>query len=222
MTNDILVIAAHPDDEVLGVGGTLLRHQKAGDNIFILILANGESSRDTGVEVEKRLRQATQVTKCLGAKLFLEDFPDNAFDSVPLLKVAKVVEKAVAAAKPTIVYTHHPYDLNLDHRLTFQAVLTACRPQPGFPVEKILAFETLSSTEWQTKDGGNAFCPRQYIDISDFIDQKLEILKIYQDELRVYPHPRSIEGVKILAAYRGLEVGLRFAEAFEVIRILQR
>ena len=175
-----------------------------------------------GVDVAKRLKQVDRIAVRLGAKLMMEDFPDNAFDSIPLLKIAKVVENVVSVNQPTIIYTHHPYDLNVDHRLTCQAVLTACRPQPNCSVEKILALETLSSTEYQMKDKNYAFCPQVYIDISKFIDQKIKLLEIYKDELRAWPHPRSLEGVKVLAAYRGMEVGMKFAEAFEVIRLLEK
>lgn len=221
MKNNILVIVAHPDDEILGVGGTILKHVKNGGEANILVLGDGETSKDTNIDVEKRESQAGETAQRLGVKnIFTEKLPDNQFDSVPLLQITKKVEKVINTIKPDIIYTHHAYDLNIDHRLTFQAVITACRPQPDFFVKKILAFETLSSTEWQIKDQANAFCPNEYINISDYIDKKIEILKIYKDELRKYPHPRSTQGVKILAQYRGMEAGYKYAEAFQVIRIL--
>jgi len=217
----ILVVAAHPDDEILGVGGTILKHVKNGDQVSILVLGDGESSREAKVDIEKRENQAKRVIQALGAKeMILKKLPDNQFDSLPLLEIIKEVEAVIRQVKPEIIYTHCPTDLNVDHRLTFQAVLTACRPQPGFGVKKILAFETLSSTEWQIKDQSHLFLPTEYHDIAEFIDQKVEILKIYQDELRDYPHPRSVEGVKILAQYRGIEVGYHYAEAFQIIRSL--
>jgi len=215
------VVAAHPDDEILGVGGTILKHVKNGDQVSILVLGDGESSREAKVDIEKRENQAKRVIQALGAKeMILKKLPDNQFDSLPLLEIIKEVEAVIRQVKPEIIYTHCPTDLNVDHRLTFQAVLTACRPQPGFGVKKILAFETLSSTEWQIKDQSHLFLPTEYHDIAEFIDQKVEILKIYQDELRDYPHPRSVEGVKILAQYRGIEVGYHYAEAFQIIRSL--
>ena len=219
--NKILVVVAHPDDEILGVGGIILKHVKTGDEVSILVLGDGESSKDSGADIAKREKQAQAVAKALGVReIILKKFPDNQFDSVPLLEITKEVERTVAKVKPDIVYTHFAYDLNVDHRLTFQAVLTACRPQPDFGVKKILAFETPSSTEWQFKDQANMFAPTEYHDISGFIEQKIEVLKIYRDELRAYPHPRSVEGIRILAQYRGLEVGYKYAEAFQVIRIL--
>lgn len=222
MKNKILIIAAHPDDEVLGVGGTILKHCKNGDEVNILILSDGESSRDNGSDVAKREKQCQEVAEKLGAeKVYFKKFPDNSFDSIPLLEITKEVEMIIGQLKPDTIYTHHAHDLNIDHRLTFQAVLTACRPQPNFFVKKILTFEVLSSTEWQLKDGNNAFCPNEYNNIEDFIDRKIEALQIYKDELRKYPHPRSTEGVKILAQFRGLEVGLSFAEAFQIIRFIR-
>lgn len=218
--NSVLVVVAHPDDEILGVGGTLIKHRNNHDELNILVLANGEESRDVGVDIKKRLSQAERVAEKLKAKLHLENLPDNSFDTVPLLAIAKLVEKVVAKVKPSIIYTHHPYDLNADHRLAFQAVLTACRPQPDKSVKKILAFETLSSTEWQIKDQ-HQFKPTYYENIEQELDEKIDLIKIYQDELRPYPHPRSVEGIKILAQYRGLEVGLKAAEAFEVIRVIE-
>jgi len=218
--NKILIVGAHPDDEILGVGGTILKHVKNGDQVKILILGDGEISRETG-DIAKRQNQAQIAAMSLGVKdLILEKLPDNQFDSVPLLTIVKIVEKAIMEFKPEIIYTHHGADLNIDHQLTFRAVITACRPQPAFFVKKILTFETSSSTEWQSKASEKIFLPNEYHDISEFIDKKIEILKNYQDELRPYPHPRSAEGVKILAQYRGIEVGYRFAEAFQIIRSL--
>lgn len=219
----ILVIAAHPDDEVLGVGGTIAKHVKNGDNVYALILGDGEISRGaSAAEVKKRAGQAKRAADILGIKnFFLEKFSDNRFDSVPLLDIVKKVERVIYEIKPEIVYTHFSDDLNIDHRLTFQAVLTACRPQPKFFVKEILAFEVLSSTEWQEKKKKKLFCPDFYNDISDFVDKKIKAIEVYRDELRQYPHPRSRQGIKILAQYRGLEVGFKYAEAFQVVRMLK-
>jgi LmbE family N-acetylglucosaminyl deacetylase len=137
------------------------------------------------------------------------------------LDIVKKVESVIENIRPNIIYTHFPYDLNIDHRITFQAVLTVCRPQPNFNVKNIFAFETLSSTEWQIKDAGNMFLPNKYNNITDFIEKKIEIIKVYQDEIKEFPHPRSIDGIMTLAKYRGMEVGYRYAEAFQVIRIIK-
>lgn len=220
--NKILVVAAHPDDEVLGAGGTIAKAAKAGDEVFVLILGDGESSR--GQEnLENRLAVKNQAShkagRLLGVKeIFFESLPDNQFDSLPLLSIVKTIEKHLIIVKPNVVFTHHSGDLNIDHQRTFQAVLTACRPQPGFFVKKIMSFEVLSSTEWQAKNPGSIFCPNVYNDISDFLGLKIKALECYQTELKDFPHPRSVEGVRTLAQYRGMESGLKLAEAFQLIR----
>ena len=217
--NTVLVVAAHPDDEVLGAGGAILRHKDNGDSVSVLILSDGETSRGTGIDVDKRHEQALQASKVLGVdKIFFESFPDNCFDTVALLDIAKKIEQVIRELSPNIIYTHHVNDLNIDHRRTCEAVLTAARPQPNHPVRSILSFEVLSSTEWQIKTGEKIFSPTLYIDIERYISKKIEALSVYVDELRPAPHPRSAEGVNILARYRGMEVGLNYAEAFSVIR----
>ena len=220
MKNNILVIVAHPDDEVLGMGGTILKLSEKNE-INVLFLSSGEGSRDTKPRKEERKKQAKRVANNLNIKnIFFDDFPDNQFDSIPLLSVVKKIEKIIYELKSNIIYTHNPKDLNIDHQVTFQSVLTACRPQPNFFVKKILAFETLSSTEWQQKNLGNIFCPNEYVNIEETIDKKIDILKIYQKEIRDFPHPRSKKGVRILSQYRGMEVGYKNAEAFQIIRNL--
>lgn len=219
MKNTVLVVAAHPDDELLGVAGTLCKHRDAGDSIAILILANGEDSRESGADGEKRFEQAHRVAKELDATLYLENFPDNQLDSVPLLKIAKSIEVVIVKVQPTIVYTHYSHDLNVDHRLACQAVMAACRPMPGASVKSIFSFETLSATEWQVKDF-RQFSPNHYVDISNYLEEKKKLLKHYDNEMRAYPHPRSYRGVEILSQYRGLEVGVVSAESFETVRTI--
>jgi len=216
---EVLIVAAHPDDEVLGAGGTILKHISKGDKVSLLILGDGESSRKKGADIKKRSQQAVKSAKLLGvSNLVLEKLPDNQFDTVSLLKITKIIEGCLNKVKPQVVYTHSGNDLNLDHQLTFKAVLTACRPQPGFFVKKLLSFEVLSSTEWQVKDSSHCFCPTVYNDITSYVDKKVEILDVYKDEVKTFPHPRSKEGVRVLAKYRGMESGYEFAEAFQLIR----
>lgn len=220
LKKNILVVAAHPDDEVLGVGGTLCRHRDTGDKIAILILANGEDSRGSKIaDADKRFAQAKKVATFLKAELYLENFPDNAFNVVSLLEITKKVEKVLFKVKPDIIYTHHNGDLNIDHRITSEAVLTAARPILSKKIHAILAFETPSSTEWQVKDY-RQFAPNYYVDISKYMALKKKLLMIYKDELRKYPHSRSLEGIEILAKYRGMESGIKAAEAFQVLRII--
>ncbi len=221
MKNNILVIAAHPDDETLGCGGTILKHINGGDSVNILILSDGETSRISKINISKRINQAKKVAKNYQVnKLILEKIPDNKFDTIPLLNIVKIIEKSVWLLKPNIIYTHNLSDLNIDHKLTFQAVITACRPIPQSFVKKILSFEVLSSTEWQNQKYSCLFNPNEYNCIDNYIQDKIRIMKYYANELRNYPHPRSSEGIKILAQYRGMQIGVRYAEAFEVVRNL--
>lgn len=224
MTKRVLVVAAHPDDEILGSGGTLIRHAQEGDEVYCFILGEGIMSRDAATAHERdRLRQDTlKAGKMIGfKKMNFANFPDNAFDTVGLLGIVKEVEQKLAEIKPERIYTHHEYDLNIDHQRTFQAVLTACRPcNADAPVE-ILTFETLSSTEWQHRDA-KTFQPNVYINIADTLEKKIEAMKKYSTEVRSFPHPRSPEGIRILAQYRGMESGLQYAEAFCLIRKVQK
>ncbi|KKU12878.1 MAG: hypothetical protein UX17_C0034G0004 [Parcubacteria group bacterium GW2011_GWC2_45_7] len=217
----VLVVAAHPDDEVLGMGGTLLKLVQSGqNNLHLLFLSFGEASRGKKVANEDlRKRQAMMVSKKIGASLYLkENFPDNAFDSVPLLKIIQRVEYYLRIIKPTVIYTHHGQDLNVDHRLTFQAVFTAVRPSRYPNLKKLYTFEILSSTEWQVKTSSTVFLPNTYVDIGQYLEPKIELLKEYQREISPFPFPRSPQGVKALAQYRGMECGLKYAEAFQLIR----
>lgn len=220
MNKIILAIVAHPDDEILGLGATLIKHTEAGDAVYCLILGEGAMAR-VGVS-QKKLKslklQAAEAGKIIGfKKIFFSGFPDNQFDSLPLLKISKEVEKHLEKIKPDIVYTHFDGDLNIDHQLTCRAVLTACRPCNENGPGEIYAFETLSSTEWQSKNK-KQFKPTVYVDVEKAINKKIEAFKKYKLEIRPYPHPRSPEGIKILAQYRGLESGLRLAEAFCLLR----
>lgn len=224
MPKNILVVAAHPDDELLGAGATLCRHVENNDQVFVLILGQGALSRDPKAqdEVKSLQEQTRRASKIIGFKeIFFANLPDNTFDTVSLLSIAKEIEKVLAKIKPTIVYTHHEYDLNIDHQLAFQAVLTACRPCNPCAPSTIYSFETLSSTEWQIKDQ-KQFAPNVYVDIGHQLEKKIQALKCYTSEMREYPHSRSEQGVRILAQYRGLESGLRAAEAFRLIRKIQK
>ena len=220
MSKDILVVAAHPDDEVLGCGGTIARHAAEGDNVHILILAEGATARDgSGGEELTALRAAARnAAEVLGAEP--PDFlglPDNRLDRLPLLDVIKPIEAVVANVKPAVVYTHHGGDLNVDHRVVHQAVLTACRPLPDSPVRAIYAFETVSSTEWASPDD-EPFRPTRFVDITEQLERKLKALGAYGMEVRPAPHARSLENVSALATHRGAGAGLTAAEAFMVVR----
>jgi len=223
---NVLVIAAHPDDEVLGCGGTIAKLSPNND-IYVLILGEGVTSRNIPEEQRqenlKRLRkEAESANKILDVKkVFFEGFPDNKFDTVPLLDIVKSIEETINKVNPEVIFTHHYGDLNIDHQITHKAVLTATRPVGDYSVKKILTFEVLSSTEWNCQNQCNIFTPNTYVDISETINKKLEAMQCYKSEIRSYPHPRSSKGIKILAQKRGLEVGLKFAEAFCLIRAVE-
>jgi LmbE family N-acetylglucosaminyl deacetylase len=219
----VLAIAAHPDDEALGAAGTLARHAAEGDSVHIAFLADGEGSRGSKDNLAHRQGAAQRAGQVIGAQsVTLHDFPDNKMDSVPLLKVAQHVEKIITDINPHIIYTHHIGDLNIDHRITYQAVLTACRPMPESKIEEIYSFEVLSSTEWSGPEDEHPFRPNHYVDISAFYEKKQKALECYAEEMRDFPHSRSYEAVKALATLRGAHVGVQKAESFMVVRTIKR
>lgn len=218
----VLVVAAHPDDEVLGCGGVIARHADAGDRVVPFILAEGATARggaSSGDETERLQDAARKAARILGAEVpRFGGFPDNRLDSLPLLDVIKRIEAVVKELGPSVVYTHHGGDLNIDHRIAHQAVVTACRPLPSATVGVIYAFETVSSTEWASDSMAGAFRPTRFADISEQLDRKMEALGCYAVEMRSFPHARSKEAIAALARVRGASVGVTAAEAFVVVR----
>lgn len=222
--NKILVIAAHPDDEVLGCGGTIAKYAK-GNEIYVVILGEGLSSRYSrrGEAEEKELLKLKEQSKKVGKFLkvkenFFFDLPDNQFDTIPFLEIVKKVEGVIKKIKPVIIYTHHSGDLNIDHRLTFQAVLTAARPFEGCSVKEIYSFEIPSSTEWSFQKINGPFLPNVFEDLSPTITKKIKSMEMYKTEIRKFPHPRSGEAILVMAKRWGSVAGLKYAEAFELIR----
>lgn len=220
----IFVIAAHPDDEVLGCGATISRLAKEGNDIYIAILGEGITSRylkreDANKKLIKDLGgKAEKVVEFLGAKeLFHSDFPDNRFDTVPLLDVIKKIEEWIDKIKPKILFTHHASDLNIDHVITHKAALTATRPIKGCPVKEVYTFEIPSSTEWAFGEFG-FFQPNVFFEVRDTIELKIKAMEIYESEVRGFPHPRSPEAIKTIGRRWGSVVGLEYAEAFETVR----
>ena len=222
MGNSVLVVAAHADDEVLGCGATIKKHVDGGDQVTVIFMTDGVGSRTAGSsQVSQRNQAKEKALQVLGVdNSYQYDFPDNAMDSVPLLEVVQAIECVIDRVKPQIIYTHFHGDLNVDHRICFDAVMTATRPVPNQSVKEIYGFEVLSSTEWQIKPDV-AFAPQIYVDVSDCFEDKILALKAYHDEMRDSPHSRSFEHVKILGKHRGHIVGVKFAEAFLTYRILK-
>ena len=212
----VLVVAAHSDDEVLGCGGTLLRHFSQGDEVSIIFLTNGVGARGSDEGAEARKLSCKKVMNLLGVASFQQfNFPDNQLDTVPLLEIVKKVEEVVFSFSPDIIYTHYAEDLNVDHRVCSAAVSTACRPLPASRHRKIYGFEVNSSTEWSTS---NVFKPTYYVNIEDFLEQKIKLMGMYENEIRDFPHPRSFEAIRALAKWRGATAGFPAAEAFTVMQ----
>lgn len=217
--SDVLVVAAHADDEVLGCGGTLARHVAENDSVHVLYLADGVTSRGGDADAQlRRLRASKRACSVLGvSEISYLGLPDNRLDSLPLLDVVQPLEALLARIQPRIIYTHHWGDLNVDHQVAQQAVLTACRPVPGQSVREILAFEVVSSSEWGNP-GLLPFLPNHFVDISTYQMTKQAALDCYAEEMRPAPHSRCAPHVAALALHRGHSVGVEAAEAFMVLR----
>jgi len=220
MPRKIAAIFAHPDDEVLACGGALAAHADGGDDIRIFIMATGGTARggEQQAYIGTLREQAQAAAKILGAAgVEFGNFPDNRMDSVALLDVVKAVEGFLTKFPADVIYTHHAGDMNIDHGVINRAVATACRPLPGVRPLEILTCEINSSTEWAVAPL-TPFVPTDFVDIAGSLDRKVAALECYTDELRPWPHPRSTEGVRALARWRGSQCGREAAEAFALMR----
>jgi LmbE family N-acetylglucosaminyl deacetylase len=222
-----LVVAAHPDDEVLGCGGTIAS-LAAREDVWIGILGEAPSSRYAARELapasdnDESRAQALAAGKILGAsEVLFAGLPDNRFDGVPLVEMAKTIEGWVERFRPETIYTHAPGDLNMDHSLAFRSVLIATRPVAGGHVKQVLSFEVPSSTEWAFQSLSPAFSPNTFVEIGGTIDKKISALEAYETEVRPFPHPRSPEALRAIARRWGSVVGVEYAEAFQLIRSIQ-
>lgn len=235
---NVLVIVAHPDDEILGAGGTILKHSQNGDNVKIIYLATGITSRrkpghrnvssyesqtedieHMKKEIEdlrKDARKACSLLKVKNIKFY--EFPDNEMDSIPLLKVVKTIETEIEIHKPTRIYTHHYGDLNVDHGIVYEATLTACRPVNN-TVKDLICFEVPSSTEWNYP---NTFNPNYFVNIKAQLEGKIKAMEAYKNEIRKFPHPRSSENLRIVAKRWGSVSGNDASEAFEIVRMIEK
>ncbi len=221
----ISIIAAHPDDEVLGCGGTIARLAGEGHEVSVTILGEGISSRydqrgdADHEEIEKLHRCSREVAKVLGVRdISIDNFPDNRFDTVPLLDIVKTIEGSLEKSKPDCVFTHHNSDLNMDHVIVHRATLIATRPTQDTPVKTVLSYEVPSSTEWSFQKTEKTFHPSVFIDIGVTLDTKIRAMESYDGERREFPHPRSPEALRAIAFRWGSVAGLGAAEAFELIR----
>lgn len=225
VSRKVLVVAAHPDDEVLGMAGTLHRHTRQGDKVGVLFLGEGVSSRGAIDETSIRRREqaASVAARHLGIDILgFGRFPDNALDTVPLLHLTRFIEHCKHTFLPDVVYTHHGGDLNIDHRLASQAVMTAFRPQPGERCTALLAFEVASATEWSSPAVTPPFLPDTWVEVSTDLGPARRALDCYAEELREHPHTRSREAWETRIRHRGHQVGVEAAEAFVTLRRVLR
>ncbi len=224
-----LVVVAHPDDEVLGCGGTIAKLTRKGEDVYVAILGEGATSRFTTRDqaprsgVDALADAARKAAALLGVKeVTMSELPDNRFDGVDLLDIVKIVESLVERWAPDAVYTHHGGDLNIDHTLVHRAVVTATRPWAAPGVDAVYAFEVASATEWSFNQFERSFAPDVFVDITDTLESKLQAMQLYREEIRDFPHPRSLENLEAAAIHWGAAAGVRRAEAFKLIREIRR
>jgi LmbE family N-acetylglucosaminyl deacetylase len=225
VSRPVLVLAAHPDDEVLGCGGTLAQLAAQGREVYVAILGEGITSRyaDRAEADAADLRRLHETARRAGALLgarevLLYGLPDNRFDTVPLLDVVKIVEELVERLRPELVFTQHGGDLNVDHGVLFRAALTATRPLAGHPVARVYGYEVASSTEWAFAQFEPAFRPNVFVDVAATLERKIEAMELYESEARPFPHPRSADALRAQARRWGAVAGLPAAEAFQLVR----
>lgn len=226
----VLIVAAHPDDELLGLGASMNRLINNYDiNTHVVILGEGITSRSEDRDINKWKKELKEhrkniysAQKIIGYhSLSIYDFPDNRFDSVDLLDIVKVIEKEKSNFNPEIIFTHHGGDVNIDHQRTFESVITACRPMSNENVKAIITFETPSGTEWRASTDPNNFIPNFFIGVNKSnVQAKISAMECYEFEKRNFPHPRSPKSLEIKAQGRGIEVGLNYAEAFNIVRLI--
>lgn len=217
----ILAIAPHPDDETLGCGGTLLKHQANGDSISWLIVTRGHEPQWPASLLEEKEQEIAAVTQAYGFdQVFRGDLPTIKLDSLPLGQVMDAIGKAVAEAKPEVVYLNHSGDVHSDHRVIYEATMSVLKPfyTQRHGVKRVLSYEVQSSTDAMPPSLTRTFVPNVYSDVSKHIERKLEIMSLFKTELQEYPLPRSLDSMRALARYRGSTIGTEFAEAFQLVR----
>ncbi len=217
----VLTVAAHPDDETLGAGGTMAWHAARGDTVWVIVLADGASSRHN--KVDQHAECARRACDTLGVeRLVMVGLPDQRLDTLSLLDVLTPIEEVIDELQPDVVLTHFMGDVNEDHRLVARATMVATRPVPGTPVARVCAFEIPSSTDWAPPIPGSVFAPNLFVDVSSTLDVKLTAMKSYAEayvsEVRPFPHPRSLEALTAYAHRHGAASGLLAAEAFMILR----
>jgi LmbE family N-acetylglucosaminyl deacetylase len=218
----VLIIAPHPDDEILGCGGTIAKHVSGGDKVYLCIVTKAYPPEWAEQEIQERREEVLRVNKIIGVKKtdFL-DFPTVKLDTIPQKELADSISRVVNEIKPEVVYIPHRGDANKDHRLVFEAAMVVTRPKPTLGIRKVLCYEVLSETEWAAPFVDSAFVPNVFVNISETLETKLKAMSEYKSELKEFPHPRSLEAISVLAKMRGATVGVEAAEAFVLVREIQ-
>ena len=221
---NVIVISAHPDDETLGVGGTILKHIANGDNVYWLIVTNVFENQGFSKErVESRQLEISKVEKMFGFKeTFNLNYPTMTLSSSSLIKMVPEISTVFSEVKPEIIYTLNRSDAHSDHRVIFDAVM-ACTKSFRYPfIKQILMYECISETEFAPALAEKVFLPNYFIDITNYLDKKNEVMKICESELGQHPFPRSLENIKALAHFRGASVGVQYAEAFQLLKYIDK
>lgn len=219
MNKTVLVIAPHPDDEALGVGGTMARHVAQGDSVYVVVCTRGEDRRFGKEVVEQVWQELRAAHEILGVtKSYALDLPAAVLDTVAGVDVNEALSKVFAEVGPDVVYVPHAGDVHRDHQIIFNAAMVCCRPATTDYPRRVLAYETVSETDWYAAPITPAFIPNVFVDISGHIDTKLEACRKYASQIRPAPHQRSLEALRALSVVRGAVVGVAHAEAFMLIR----
>lgn len=221
-TKKILIIAPHPDDEVLGCGGIIKRYVTEGHDVYVSIVTRGSPKRYSDKRITMGREQALKAHSLLGVKeTFFYDFPASELDLTSRADIADALCALITKLRIEIIYIPHRGDINNDHAVVFNAAMVAARPIKDCPVKSIYVYETLSSTEWASTYVNDAFIPDRFIDIEQYFQFKLEAMSCYSGQLKLYPNPRSLESIEALAKYRGSAIGLKRAEAFMTVRTIE-
>jgi len=217
----VLAIAAHPDDETIGAGGVIARHVAQGDEVYWCIVTQGYSPPWSEETLAEARSQVDEVQEVLGFReVFLLGFPTVKLNTVPYIDLCSALQQVVDQVQPEIVYTTPRDDINQDHRIVYEATLVAARPLPSSSVRRLLCYEISTTARFGLPAGSTGFAPNVFVDVSRYLEKKLEAIRCYRTELREYPHPRSVKGLRLLAEERGLSVGLQAAECFQLVREL--
>ena len=219
----VLIIAPHPDDEVLGCGGTIVKHVSKGDEVVLCVVTKAYPPEWSETELKQRKEEVLRVNRILNIqKTYFLDLPTVKLDTIPQKELNDSIFHIIDEVKPEVIYAPYKGDLNKDHQLVFDAVMVATKPKLDNMIKELLCYETLSETEWSAHVSHNAFIPNVWVDISTTLETKLKAMSEYKSEIKEFPHPRSLKGISILSQVRGTAIGVEAAEAFMLIREVER